>query len=81
MKIDKYIAYSGYSSRRKACDLIDEKRVVVNGKIATFSTKIKEDDVVLIDGELLKIKPFLPTFIVYNKPKGIICTTEKISGK
>ena len=80
MKIDKYIAYSGYSSRRKACDLIDEKRVVVNGKIATFSTKIKEDDVVLIDGELLKIKPFLPTFIVYNKPKGIICTTEKISG-
>ena len=49
MKIDKYIAYSGYSSRRKACDLIDEKRVVVNGKIATFSTKIKEDDVVLID--------------------------------
>lgn len=80
MKIDKYIAYSGYTSRRKACDLIDEKRVQLNGKVATFSTKVKEGDVILIDGEELKAKPFVQTFIVYNKPKGIVCTTEKIAG-
>lgn len=80
MKIDKYISYYGYTSRRKACVLIEEKRVLVNGKAATFSTKFKEGDVVVIDGEELKPRTFTPTFIVYNKPKGIICTSEKIKG-
>lgn len=80
MKIDKYIAYYGYTSRRKACDLIDEKKVLVNGKVANFSTKFKEGDVIVINGEELKPRTFVPTYIVYNKPKGIVCTTEKIPG-
>lgn len=80
MKIDKYIAYYGYTSRRKACDLIEEKKVLVNGKVATFSTKFNEGDVIVINGEELKPRNFVPTYIVYNKPKGIICTTEKIPG-
>lgn len=78
MKVDKYIGQSGYTSRRKAYDLIDAKRVLVNGKVANFSTKIKDGDVILIDGEELKKKEFIPTYIVYNKPKGIECTSEKI---
>lgn len=78
MKVDKYIGHSGYTSRRKAYDLVDAKRVLVNGKVATFSTKIKEGDIILIDGEELKKKEFIPTYIVYNKPKGIECTSEKI---
>jgi len=80
MKIDKYIAYYGYTSRRKACDLIEEKRVLLNGKVANFSTKYKEGDVIVIDGEELKPRTFVPTYIAYNKPKGIVCTTEKIPG-
>jgi 23S rRNA pseudouridine2604 synthase len=80
MKVDKYIAYYGYTSRRKACDLIEEKRVVVNGKVANFSTPFKEGDVIVIDGEELKPRTFVPTYIAYNKPRGIICTTEKIPG-
>ena len=78
MKVDKYIGQSGYTSRRKAYELIDAKRVLVNGKLATFSTKSKEGDVILIDGEELKKKEFIPTYIAYNKPKGIECTSEKI---
>ncbi len=78
MKVDKYIGQSGYTSRRKAYELIDAKRVLVNGKVATFSTKIKDGDVILIDGEELKKKEFIPTYIAYNKPKGIECTSEKI---
>jgi 23S rRNA pseudouridine2604 synthase len=79
MKIDKYIGHSGYTSRRKACVLIDEKKVLVNGKTATFSTVVKEGDVILIDGKELKPKEFVPTYIIYNKPKGIECTSEKIA--
>ena len=45
MKVDKYIGHSGFTSRRKAYELVDAKRVLVNGKVATFSTKIKEGDV------------------------------------
>jgi len=78
MKVDQYIGHSGYTSRRKACILIEEKRVTVNGKIANFSTKIIDTDVILIDGIELKKKTFKPTYIAYHKPKGIICTSEKI---
>ena len=78
MKIDKYIGQSGYTSRRKAFELIEEKKVEVNGKIANFSTKVNEGDKVTINGELLSVKPFVPVYIAYHKPKGIICTSEKI---
>ncbi len=79
MKIDKYIGQSGFTSRRKANVLIDEKRVTVNGKIASVSTTVKEGDLILIDGKELKVKEYVPTYIVYNKPKGIECTSEKIA--
>jgi 23S rRNA pseudouridine2604 synthase len=80
MKLDKYIARSGYTSRRKACDLIEQKRVQLNGKTATFSTTFSEGDLVTIDGQELRARPFVPVFIVYHKPRGIICTTENIPG-
>lgn len=80
MKIDKYISQTGYTSRRKAFILIEEKRVQVNGKIANFSTKINQGDTVLIDGNKLEPKAFTPLYIAYNKPPGIVCTTEKIPG-
>ncbi|MCE3228894.1 MAG: rRNA pseudouridine synthase [Bacteroidetes bacterium] len=78
MKIDKYIGQNGFTSRRKAFVLIEEKRVTVNGKIANFSTKVNKGDVVMIDGEKIEEKEFVPVYIAYHKPKGIICTTEKI---
>ena len=80
LKIDKYIAQSGFTSRRKAFDLIEAKKVYVNNRLANFSTKIVKGDVVVIDGKKLIEKEFVPVYIVYNKPKGIICTTEKIIG-
>ncbi len=79
MKVDKFIGHSGFTSRQKAFDLIEEKRVTVNGKTATHSTKVQDGDVVLVDGKPLKVKTGEPTYIVYNKPKGIISTSEKIA--
>lgn len=78
MNVDKYIAQSGFTSRRKAIVLIEEKRVKVNGKAATLKTVVGEGDTVLIDGAALVRKQFVPTYIAYHKPKGIECTTEKI---
>ena len=80
MKVDKYIGHSGFCSRRKASLLIDEKKVTVNGKTATHSTKLKEGDIVKINN--LTIPSLCPEFfyIAYNKPKGIECTIEKKEG-
>ncbi|HRD37201.1 MAG TPA: pseudouridine synthase [Bacteroidia bacterium] len=80
LKVDKFISRSGFCSRRKAFELIEEKRVKVNGKIANFSTKINQGDVVTVDGQRLIEKEFKPVYIAYHKPKGIVCTTEKIKG-
>ncbi len=80
MKVDKYISQSGFTSRRKAIILIEEKRVSVNKKTAVFSTEVKEGDLVLIDGKQLRPTEFIPAYIAYNKPKGIECTSEKIAG-
>jgi 23S rRNA pseudouridine2604 synthase len=78
MKVDKYIGHSGFTSRQKAFVLIEEKRVTVNGKTATHSTKVQEGDEVLVDGKSLTKANGKPVVIAYNKPKGIICTTEKV---
>jgi 23S rRNA pseudouridine2604 synthase len=90
MRVAQYIGHSGFTSRQKANGLIDEKRVTVNGKLATHSTKLVEGDVVLVDGQpitggnqLKKTEPVKKrtgeiTCIACYKPKGIISTTEKI---
>jgi 23S rRNA pseudouridine2604 synthase len=79
MKLDKYIADTGYTSRRKASQLLEEKKVLVNGKVATFKTEFRDGDSILIEGKELIVKPVVPTYIIYNKPKGIECTSEKIA--
>jgi 23S rRNA pseudouridine2604 synthase len=80
MKIDQYIANCGYASRRKAKDLIEEKRVTVNGKIANFSTRFNPGDKVMVDEDVLVYKEREPVYLAYHKPKGVVCTTEKITG-
>jgi 23S rRNA pseudouridine2604 synthase len=80
VKIDKYIALTGFASRRKALELVKEKRVYVNDRIANKSTVMKKGDHVYIDGTELKIKTPTPVYIAYNKPKGIECTGEKKPG-
>lgn len=78
MKVDKFIGLNGFTSRRKAYEMIEQKRILINNKLATYSTKVKEGDEILIDGVPLAQKEFIPTYIAYHKPKGIECTSEKI---
>lgn len=80
MKIDKYVSLSCFISRRKANELIDKKKISVNGITAKYSYEVKESDIILLDGKQLTVKKYEPTYLVYNKPKGIICTSEKIEG-
>ena len=76
IRINKFLADSGVSSRRKSEEFILQGRVAINDKIVTdFSQKIDTDrDEVTLDGE--KIKPKKNIYILLNKPKGYITTVS-----
>ena len=76
VSLNKYIASSGRCSRREADVLIKAGKVSINGVIATAGNRVFENDKVLIEGEPLSAKP-PPVYIIFNKPKGIVCTTDK----
>jgi 23S rRNA pseudouridine2604 synthase len=73
--LNKYISESGFCSRRQADEYIEQCRVTINGKDATKGNRVKQGDVVLVDGEPIK-KKVVPIYILLNKPKGITCTTD-----
>ena len=74
--LNKYISDTGFCSRREADKYIDECRVTINGKDAHKGNRVKEGDVVKVDGEPLKKKK-QSVYIMLNKPKGITCTTDQ----
>ena len=77
MRINKYLSQIGICSRREADKLIDSDRVKINNEIAELGTKIKKGDKITIDNELIEPKNKKTILIAFNKPKGIVCTTNR----
>lgn len=75
MRINKYISSSGFCSRRKAEEYVNNGEVLVNGNIATLQTSIEEGDIVTINGTIIEPKQE-HVVLLFNKPIGITCTTE-----
>lgn len=75
MRINKYISDSGYCSRREADKLIEQGNVTINGKKATIGSQVVAGQEVKIYGETI-INNNRPIFIAYNKPLGIVSTTD-----
>jgi len=75
-RINKYLSEVGYCSRRAADKLIDQGRVTINGKVPEMGTKIGEGDIVKVDGKLVSETEEKPIYIAFNKPIGIVCTTD-----
>lgn len=73
--LNKYISETGFCSRREADHYIEQDRVTINGIVATKGNRVMENDDVRIDGEKLKTKK-APVYLLFNKPKGITCTTD-----
>jgi 23S rRNA pseudouridine2604 synthase len=79
VRLNKYLGESGACSRREADALIGEGRVTVNGVIAVLGTKVADGDEVRLDGEIVGPARKLerPVYIALNKPKGVVCTTDR----
>ena len=81
VKLQKYIADSGYSSRRRAEELIKEKKVQVNGRLATIGMRVDEEDTVVVEGKRIRTSKKDRVYILLNKPKGYTCTNREIPGE
>lgn len=75
-RINKYLSEIGYCSRRAADKLIEEGRVKINGSLPELGTKIKLGDTVEVDGKIISALKEKPIYIAFNKPIGIVCTTD-----
>ena len=77
-RINKYLSEVGYCSRREADRLILEGKVTINGKIPEIGTKVEESDQVEVKGQRIeKSKRQKNIYLAFNKPVGVVCTTDR----
>ena len=75
MRLNRYLAHCGIASRRKADELIQNGDVKVNGKVVKeMGITVKPGDKVMYKGKI--VTPGKMVYILLNKPKGVITTTD-----
>lgn len=75
ISLNKYLSSTGICSRREADRWIKAGRVQLNGVVAQSGNRVFPEDKVLLDGKPISEKP-APIYIAFNKPVGIVCTTD-----
>ena len=75
-RLNKYLSEIGHCSRRAADKLIDEGRIQVNGKTVLMGQKVSPSDLIEVDGVLIEDYKESNIYIAFNKPTGIVCTTD-----
>ena len=74
-RLNKFIADSGYCSRREADRLIEEGRVQVDGRTGSLGDRVLDGAAVTVDGHRLSGRGER-VYIILNKPRGIVCTAD-----
>jgi 23S rRNA pseudouridine2605 synthase len=75
MRLNRYIASAGISSRRGADELIRAGKVTVNGHLCTdLATQVTEGDAVKVNNKLVHAER--PLYVAMNKPAGYLCTAS-----
>lgn len=75
-RINKYLSEVGYCSRRAADKLLEEGRITINGKVPEMGTKVSDEDEIEVDGISIRKTEEDHVYIAFNKPVGIVCTTD-----
>ena len=76
VRLNKYLSEIGHCSRRAADKLIDAGRIEVNGKKVEMGQKVVPTDRIEIDGVLVENLQERTIYLAFNKPIGIVCTTD-----
>ncbi len=79
-RLQKVIAASGLTSRRKAEELIKDGKVIVNGKVVTeLGTKVNTSDEIIVNNKILEREA--KEYYLLNKPRGVITSTSDDKGR
>jgi 23S rRNA pseudouridine2605 synthase len=79
-RLQKVIAASGVTSRRKAEKLIEEGKVKVNNKVVTeLGTKVGPDDKIEVAG--IQLEKEQPVYYLFYKPRGVISSVKDDKGR
>lgn len=73
VRINRYLALTGVSTRRGAEELIVKRKVTINNHVAVLTDRVLQGDEVVVKG----YKPKSYRYIVYNKKRGILTHSEK----
>tara|TARA_Y100000768_G_scaffold378225_1_gene352393 strand:- start:67 stop:789 length:723 start_codon:yes stop_codon:yes gene_type:complete len=76
LRLQKFLAQAGLGSRRSCEQLIKDKKVFVNGKVAVIGTKVAENDEVIFDGKKVLLKTADLKVIMLNKPRGVLSSKK-----
>ncbi len=74
-RLNKYISSSGFCSRREADRLIEAGKVTIDGKKAAIGMRVLPGQKVKVNGTPI-IQEIEPVYIAFNKPVGIVSTTD-----
>jgi len=74
MRLNAFLARAGVASRRRADELIRERRVRVNGEPGELNTVVGQHDVVEVDGRRIEPQPL--RYVLLNKPPGVVTTVR-----
>lgn len=77
VRINRYLAHKGYSTRRGADELIEKGLVKINDKVAKIGDKVNEKDVVTVSPKVAKQDELRHRYIAYYKPRGVSTDTQK----
>ncbi|MBU0612906.1 pseudouridine synthase [Patescibacteria group bacterium] len=76
IRINKYLTQANYCSRRQGDRLIEQGRVKINDRKAKLGDKVSSSDVVNVDGEDIQTSNADKVYLAFNKPVGVICTSD-----
>jgi 23S rRNA pseudouridine2605 synthase len=79
VRLNAFLARAGVASRRRADELILERRVRVNGEPGELNTVVDENDVVEVDGRRVEKQPL--HYVLLNKPAGVLTTADDPHGR
>ena len=75
VRLNKYIADSGFCSRREADRLIEQGRVQIDGRTAGLGDRVAAGMRVTVDGKAMTRRAEKVYLLLY-KPVGIVCTAD-----
>jgi 23S rRNA pseudouridine2604 synthase len=76
IRLNKYLSEIGHCSRRAADRLIDEGRIQVNRAPVVMGQKVTPQDRIEVDGIVVEDLQERHVYLAFNKPVGIVCTTD-----